>query len=121
LPTSSAERLREGRVRRRGDSDPAAAARAGPDAGDALYLCNQSFWEIGNLELTSQDPAKPDDGTRRGVFVEARGSFVEHIHLKQLVVHDVRGLLALGDDFNLGKDSVGTCAASRLLPRPASR
>jgi len=80
---------------------------AGPDAGDALYLCNQSFWEIGNLELTSQDPAKPNDRTRRGVFVEARGSFVEHIHLKQLIVHDIRGLLALGDNFNLGKDSAG--------------
>ena len=77
---------------------------AGPDAGDALYLCNQSFWEIANLELTSQDPATPNDRTRRGVFVEARGSFVEHIHLRQLVVHDVRGLLALGDNFNLGQE-----------------
>ena len=75
---------------------------AGADTGDALYLCNQSFWEVATLELTSQDPAKPNDRTRRGVFVEARGSVVEHIHLTKLVVHDVRGLLAIGDNFNLG-------------------
>lgn len=80
---------------------------AGAAAGDALYLCNQSFWEIANLELTSQDPARPNDRTRRGVFVEARGALVEHIHLRGLVIHDVRGLLAVGDHYNLGKDSAG--------------
>ena len=80
---------------------------AGPDTGDALYLLNQSFWEVNNLELTSQNPAQPNDRTRRGVYVEARGRFVEHVHLKQLVIHDVRGLLAVGDNYNRGKDSAG--------------
>jgi hypothetical protein len=74
---------------------------------DTLYLGNQSFWDISNLELTNQNPAKRNDRTRRGVYVEARGRLVEGIRLRNLVIHDIRGLVAVDADYNRGKDSAG--------------
>ncbi len=81
--------------------------QASAEDTNALHLLNQSFWEISRLELSNRNPSKLNDRTRRGIFVEARGAFVEHIYLRQMVIHDVRGLLALGENYNRGKDSAG--------------
>lgn len=65
------------------------------DAGGAkaaLHLVNQDHWEISSLELTND---APEPGLRRGVLVEARnlGRALEHIHLRGLDVHNVKGQL----------------------------
>jgi len=79
----------------------------GVEDTNALQLYNQSFWRISNLELTNQNKNKPNDRTRRGIYVEAQATFVQSIHLTNLLIHDVRGLLAIATDYNKGKDSAG--------------
>ncbi len=55
-----------------------------------LYLNNQSYWEISNLEITNDDSSGAGD--RRGVLIAASNyGIVHHIYLKNLDVHDVRG------------------------------
>ena len=49
----------------------------------ALRLANQSYWEIRNIETTG--------GTRYGVFATVDAGVSEHIHLRDIVVHDVYG------------------------------
>ncbi|NGF55836.1 T9SS type B sorting domain-containing protein [Parapedobacter sp. SGR-10] len=55
----------------------------------ALKLYNQSFWEINNLEITNDASA---DAERRGIEVIGNNfGLLEHIYLKNLTVHDIRG------------------------------
>ena len=61
----------------------------------AVYLYNQQYWEINNLEVTN-DAAAPGD--RRGVYVAAANyGIVHHIYLRNLNVHRVRGLVGNND------------------------
>jgi len=57
-----------------------------------VYLYNQEYWEISNIEITNLLEGNTD--VKRGVYVGAEdyGS-VNHIHLSNLVVHDVNGTL----------------------------
>lgn len=60
-----------------------------------LYLLNQEWWEINNLEVTNDAAV---GGDRRGVYVAASEfGIVHHIYLKKLDVHDVKGLVGDGD------------------------
>ncbi|UCC69725.1 MAG: hypothetical protein JSV79_07495, partial [Armatimonadota bacterium] len=71
-----------------------------------VYLYNQEYWEVSNLEITNWDPAGPD--IRQGVYVvghEYTPGVLNHIHLKDLVVHDVNGHDT--DGRNLGKCNGG--------------
>ncbi|WP_294080800.1 sialate O-acetylesterase [Proteiniphilum sp. UBA5384] len=62
--------------------------------GGAVNLHNQSFWEINNLELTND---AEEMGRRNGVYVTASNfGLVRHIHLKNLHVHHVRGIVNNG-------------------------
>ncbi|MEX0986193.1 MAG: hypothetical protein WD052_01860 [Bacteroidales bacterium] len=56
-----------------------------------LYLENQSGWEISNLEITND----ADSGDiRRGVEICGRnGGLLSHIHLKNLHVHHIKGII----------------------------
>lgn len=60
-----------------------------------VYLYNQSHWEISDLELTND--AK-EAGDRRGVWVVAdKGAGVlSHIHLKNLHIHNIKGIIGQG-------------------------
>ncbi len=75
---------------------------AGAEGNGAFYLYNQEYWEVNNLELTNDAPFQ---GDRRGVMVAA-GNFglVNHIYLKNLYIHDVRGIV--GQDLG-AKDTAG--------------
>jgi hypothetical protein len=54
-----------------------------------VYLYNQEYWEINNLEITN-DAASAGD--RRGVRIEvANYGTADHIHLKNLYVHNIKG------------------------------
>ena len=62
----------------------------------ALYLHNVEYWEVNNLELTNHGPIAK--ALRKGVYVhiEDYGS-ANHIHLKNLYVHDVNGTTRKAD------------------------
>lgn len=62
-----------------------------------VYLENQQYWEINDLEITNYPGALADfdastGGDRRGVFVAIYGfGTANHIYLKNLNIHHVRG------------------------------
>lgn len=59
--------------------------------GAPVRLFNQSYWEIGNLEISNDATA---EGDRRGLEVLASNyGTANHIHLKNLVIHDVKGIV----------------------------
>ncbi len=61
----------------------------GTNLSCAVYLYNQEYWEIRNLEITNQSGSADP---RRGVYVLAEDvGAVHHIYLTDLVVHDVDG------------------------------
>lgn len=56
-----------------------------------LYLHNQSYWEINHLEITND---ASEAGDRRGVMVSAANAgIVRHIHLKNLYIHHIKGIV----------------------------
>ena len=66
-------------------------------AGDGFTGCgvvslyNQSWWHVTELELTNFSSV-PDD--RRGVEVKgANGGLLQHIHLKNLLIHHISGIV----------------------------
>lgn len=59
-----------------------------------VYLYNQSYWEINNLEITN-DADKPGD--RRGVEVSAENyGLINHIYLRSLHIHHIKGIIGNG-------------------------
>ena len=56
-----------------------------------LYLYNQSYWEINNLEITND---ANEEGDRRGVRIEVNEGYgvAEHIYLRNLHVHHIKGM-----------------------------
>ncbi len=74
---------------------------------EAVFLYNQEYWEISNLEITNYDSSGPD--VRQGVRVlgEDAGT-LDHIHLRNLDIHDVNG------DMTTGRDG-GKCNAGILV------
>jgi len=76
-------------------SAPLIAGEGAPDApvSAALYLYNQEYWDIRNIEITN---FAGDGMTKFGVYVQAEDyGTVDHIHMVNLVVHDVDGDLTL--------------------------
>jgi hypothetical protein len=70
---------------------------------EALHLRNQQHWEIANLELTNRGP---EPAPRAGVRVLGENAgLLQHIHLRNLDVHDVNGHNTDGRD--AGKCNAG--------------
>ncbi|GEM_PF-2922655 len=60
-----------------------------------VYLTNQQYWEINNLEITN-DAAT--EGDRRGVLITAANfGTVNHIYLRNLDIHNVKGIVGQDD------------------------
>lgn len=60
-----------------------------------VRLYNQSFWEIHNLEITNN---AVQQGDRRGVEIKASNyGLVQHIYLKNLHIHHIKGLEGHGN------------------------
>lgn len=56
-----------------------------------VYLYNQEYWEINNLEITNDADSA---GDRRGVRIEAENfGTAHHIHLKNLHIHNIKGIV----------------------------
>jgi hypothetical protein len=70
----------------------------------ALHLHNGKFWEISDLEITNDAETA---GDRRGVLISASDfGLVEHIYLKNLDIHDVKGIVG-GDDASKRTAGIG--------------
>ncbi|MCD6288501.1 MAG: hypothetical protein J7M12_05245 [Candidatus Hydrogenedentes bacterium] len=83
------------------ESSPIIVDRYGADAfphidgagkvSEVVYLYNQSFWEINNLEITND---APEPGDRRGVLIKAENyGIMRHIYLKHLYIHNIKGII----------------------------
>ena len=67
---------------------------AGVTGEAVLYLNNQEYWEISNLEITNDASTA---GDRRGVLISgANYGIINHIYLRNLYVHNIKGMI--GDD-----------------------
>jgi hypothetical protein len=65
----------------------------------AVYLFNQRFWEINNLEVVNDGAA---DATRCGIFLCASNyGTVHHLYVRNCDVHNIRG--------TVGSDSCTSC------------
>lgn len=59
--------------------------------GGVIVLHNQEYWEWNNLELMND---APHPGDRRGVEITASNyGTVHHIHIKNMTIHDVKGII----------------------------
>ena len=59
-----------------------------------VYLYNQQYWEINNLEITNDAPT---EGDRRGVRIEAKNfGTANHIYLRNLAIHNIKGTVGQG-------------------------
>ncbi|MEK0317235.1 hypothetical protein [Cohnella sp. 56] len=65
---------------------------------EAVYLRNQQYWEINNLEVTNRSSLPFDRdwqnarGQRRGVYIlNEEAGILHHIQVKNLTIHDVDG------------------------------
>ncbi len=68
---------------------------SGTTGGGAVYLFNQEYWEINNLEVVNDAGS---DGERRGIHIAASNyGTVDHIHIKNCYVHNIRGRLSTTD------------------------
>ena len=82
LPQGSGSEQAPIRLTAYGEGDrPKIAAPSG--AEESLKLYQQEYWDIDSLELTG--------GMLYGVFVSGKSGILHHIHLSNLVVHDVGG------------------------------
>jgi len=73
-----------------GSSDDGGFYGAAGKAGNVVYLLNQEYWEISNLEIRNH--GKTAD-YRRGIRVEITDmGECHHIHIKNVFVHDINGL-----------------------------
>lgn len=65
---------------------------------EAVFLKNQEYWEINNLEVTNSSPLPFDRdwenprGQRRGVYIlNEEAGLLNHIYIKNMNIHDVDG------------------------------
>lgn len=66
----------------------------GMEGKGVLSLYNQEYWEISNLEIVN-DAKVPGD--RRGVEIKAANyGTINHIHLKNLHIHHIKGMIGNG-------------------------
>ena len=64
---------------------------AGSTGDGVVYLRNQQYWEINNLEITNDASTGAD---RRGVMVAAANcGSIHHIHLRNLYIHHIKGIV----------------------------
>ena len=61
------------------------------EAGSAVYLCNQQYWEINNLRVRNWSDDNQDK-ERSGIRVEAYGGGTyHHIYIRNCEISDIRG------------------------------
>ena len=79
----------------------------GGGAADAVFLMNQEFWEINNLEVVNDAVA---DAERRGIHITGSNyvnTVIDHVHVKNCYVHNIRGILSVTDGDTVAKRTGG--------------
>jgi len=78
-------------IDRYGDGARSVIDGAGAMGDGVVYLHNQQYWEIANLEITND---ASEGGDRRGVMIAASDfGTVHHVHLKNLYIHHIKGII----------------------------
>lgn len=68
---------------------------AGLTGQGVVYLYNQAYWEITNLEIVNDAAAA---GDRRGILIAAANAgVIDHIYLKNLFIHNIKGIAGNDD------------------------
>jgi hypothetical protein len=63
----------------------------GVTGNGAVYLYNQEYWDINNLEITNDAAA---EGDRRGVYLSAKNfGTVDHLYVRNLYIHNIKGIV----------------------------
>jgi hypothetical protein len=79
-----------------------------------VYLYNQPYWTISNLEITSA-PASPSTLLLRGVYIQAQNfGTVRRIKLLNLNIHDVRGDITNKDCGGIFIEVTGSTSATKF-------
>ena len=59
---------------------------------ECVYLNNQEYWTIQNLEITND--TEVDAGDRRGIYIRGEnGGELNSIHIKNCDIHDIKGVV----------------------------
>ena len=83
-------------IDRYGDTTKPCINGGGVTGQGTVYLNNQEYWEINNLEITNDSTV---EGDRRGVNVTASNfGTVHHIYLRNLYIHNVKGIVDVSLD-----------------------
>ncbi|GLX66996.1 hypothetical protein MU1_13400 [Paenibacillus glycanilyticus] len=78
----------------------------------AVYLYNQQYWEINNLEITNTGSAQ---GQKMGVSIEAQDAGdLSHIYLRNLTIHDVNGLNTDKQNGGIWVHTYGTAVQTKI-------
>ena len=94
---------------------------AGNGSSEAVYLYNQEYWEIRNLEVTNQGATAAN---RRGVYVKLEDYGTGHYYrIINLTVHDVNGdnTKDLGGSTGIAFDVVGNGRSNQIQRRDHRR
>ncbi len=63
---------------------------------NTVYLYNQEYWEIKNLEITNF--SQGDTSLKRGIYIKAKDlGVVHHLYMQNLKIHDVNGDMSTRD------------------------
>ncbi|MCX5632678.1 MAG: hypothetical protein NTW93_03250 [Phycisphaerae bacterium] len=78
-----------------------------------VWLDNQSYWEINNLEITTDYTA--DNGERRGIYLGAStaSTTFNHLYVRNCYIHHIKGLLSLSDSDTTAKRTGGILVEGR--------
>ncbi|HVV48443.1 MAG TPA: right-handed parallel beta-helix repeat-containing protein, partial [Polyangia bacterium] len=70
---------------------PRPIVAAGAGVTDTVYLMNQQYWEINDLEVTN---TKSSPGDLRGISINGQdGGTLNHLYVRNCYVHDVTGVV----------------------------
>jgi len=80
---------------------------------NVVHLHNQPFWEIRNFEITNY--LQGDTKLKRGVYVGATDyGTLRHIHLVNLIIHDINGDLNTKDNGGIFYEITGHSTPTRF-------
>ena len=83
----------------------------GENVSASVFLYNQEYWEINDLEVMNGQPGGEQQNDTHGVYITAEetGQIHDHIHLKDLDIHDVNARVGRGTGRDKGKNNGGIC------------
>ena len=81
------------------------------DVSTSVFLYNQEYWEIYNLEVMNGQPGGAEQNDTHGVYITAEetGQIHDHIYLLDLDIHDVNARVGRGTGRDKGKNNGGIC------------